>query len=69
MANRSTGYPQTLENTMSQATTQNTVILPIDWAYISVDPETGFATVLDMWEGLAMAYLDSLDEALDYCAG
>jgi hypothetical protein len=65
MANRSTGYPQTLENTMSQTT----VILPIDWAYISVDPETGFATVLDMWEGLAMAYLDSLDEALDYCAG
>ena len=54
---------------MSQTTTQNTVILPIDWAYISVDPETGFATVLDMWEGLAMAYLDSLDEALDYCAG
>jgi hypothetical protein len=54
---------------MSQTTPQTTVILPIDWAYISVDPETGFATVLDMWEGLAMAYLDSLDEALDYCAG
>lgn len=46
-----------------------TTILPIDWAYIEVDPETGFATVRDAWDGLAMAYLDTLDEALDYCEG
>lgn len=45
------------------------VILPIDWAYIEVEPITGFATVKDAWDGLAMAYLDSLDEALDYCEG
>jgi hypothetical protein len=69
MASRSTEHRQTKESTMSQTTPQTTVILPIDWAYISVDPETGFAMVLDMWEGLAMAYLDTLDEALDYCEG
>ena len=42
---------------------------PIDWAYIKVDSDTGFATVYDSWDNLAMAYLDSLDEALDYIEG
>ena len=46
-----------------------TVILPIDWAYIEVETATGFATVRDIWDGLAMAFLDTLDEALDYCQG
>lgn len=40
--------------------------LDCDYAYISVDLETGFATVLDIWDGLAMAYFDSLTEALEY---
>ena len=44
-------------------------ILPIDWAYIKEDTQTGFAEVLDMWEGLTMASFDSLTEALDYLEG
>ena len=46
-----------------------TVILPIDWAFIIVDEETGLATVNDIWEGKVMSYQDSLDEALDYIEG
>ena len=37
---------------------------PADYAYI----ETGFATVRDVWDGLAMAYLDDVGEALAYLA-
>lgn len=38
-----------------------------DWAFIVVDVKTGFATVRDIWDGLVMNVLDSLDEAIEYC--
>lgn len=39
---------------------------PADYCYVVVDLKTGFAKVLDIWDGLMMAEFDSLDEALEY---
>lgn len=46
-----------------------------DYCFVTVDCQTGFATVRDVWsvsdgcvEGLEIAELDSLEEALEFVA-
>lgn len=39
---------------------------PEDWTYITVDSETGFASVIDSGSGLTIVELDSLEEALEF---
>ena len=39
-----------------------------DYCYVVVDVETGFASIRDIWDGLEIAELDSLEEALEFLA-
>lgn len=38
------------------------------WCYVTIDCVTGFATIRDLYEGLEIAELDSLEEALEFLA-